>query len=227
MPCARTCGTCPRSTFDLQPSTLSLSTPLGPDPELHQVADVAEALRCVSEVDAHTKHVEAWRDAEITRINEQAALLLQAPSMPGAPSSTLQLWRAKLVAAIERFIPTHKSEVFAAGKKTARFAAGEVAYKERPAGVVLKEGTKAADVVDRLNQRHQVAEKFAEVLDALGIGHILRVKLELNLQGLQQRYRDKLLKRKDLPAGLTISAAGETVIVKPSPKPDRADVAEG
>lgn len=192
------------------------------EPTLTSSIDLANAIAEISAIDARIKVVEARRQVEHDKINQQCAEQLQI-EVDGelVPAET---YRAALIAAIETYLPQAKGEVFTEGTQTVRFPCGEISWKTRPATVSLEEGVKAADVAKSIATRKRLTEQLHELLEQTGLMGTLRLKYELDLAGLQRRFRDGLLKKRDLPKGLTVVPSGESFSIKPLTSPDRADV---
>lgn len=192
------------------------------EPVLGSSVDLANAIAEISAIDARMKAVEARRQVELDKLNQQCAEQLQV-ELDGE-TVPAESYRAALVAAIEAFLPEAKDKVFTSGSQTVRFPCGEVAYKATPATVALCEGVKAPDVAKSLANRTKLSEQLQELLEKNSLTGALRLKYELDLAGWQRRFKDGLIKKRDLPKGLQITPAGESFSIKPFVSPDRTEV---
>jgi len=192
----------------------------GAKPRLKTPADLAAAVAVIGSIDARTQAVEAHRKVQTDQLNEACAAELQM-DVDGVltPSDT---YRSTLIAAIESYLPKAKQDIFG-DTQTARFPCGEVSYKSKSAAVALAESVKAAEVADKLAKRKKLMDLLNGLLEQTGLEGWLRLKFELDLSAIQKRFRSGKLKKKDLPTGLTVVAAGETYAVKPYAAPDRLE----
>lgn len=203
----------------------AFSTPLRTKPALKSPADMAEAVRCIAWLDNRKRTIETERDSAVARLRENAAREMHVELDEGGARLTFDEWRGQLVAAIENYVGGHKAEVFTGDVQTVRFAAGEVSYRERKAEVVLADGVKPADIVERLKKRKGLVAAVEKLAEKTGVAGWLRIKFELDLADIKKRFKDGKLRKRDLPIGLVIQDAGEDVTIKPSATPDRADSA--
>src|SRR5690606_20331617 len=130
-------------------------------PEITDCEELAEAIRVVATLDARQQTIEADRDVEVQRIEQQAAALQHV--VVDGERITFAEWRANIIAAVERFVPRHKATVFADGKQTVRFPAGQVSYRRIEPAVRVADDVRADEIADRLAKR----KKLHEALDSL------------------------------------------------------------
>lgn len=200
-----------------------LPVSLGKTPQIKNVEQLAQAVRCLSEIDARLSAVAAQRQAELDQVNLQWARALQFSL--GKTSVPLEQYRAQVQAAAEEYVLQHKADVFTNGAQTTRFACGEVSYKEQPAQVALGEGVKPKEVADALAKKSKLKDALDTLLTTLQLTSWLKLSWSLDLAAIKSQFTRGKIDKRHLPNGLEVRPKREFVIIKPLTAPERSEAA--
>ncbi len=150
--------------------------------------DMAEAAEAVARIGAIERDITVATAA----LAEQLAALKQAAEAAAAP---LKAEMELLARGVQVWAEAHREALTGGGRtKTVKLATGEIAWRERPPSVRLRD-----------------VDAVLETLRAMQLGRFIREKAEVD--------REAMLREPALAAtvpGVTIGGAGEEFVVKPT-----------
>jgi phage host-nuclease inhibitor protein Gam len=164
------------------------------------------------------------RAAEIKGLHEQEIALVakrfeeKKTATVGKSKSEVPLAEldAAYTEAITEYCEGHRQELLEGTAKSRALGYGTINWRWQPLTVGYEQGQDATTVTNGLVEKHSLLSSIANLLKRLGLTRVLKLKPTIDLTAIRTDIRNGSKTKRELPKGLRIVDAHETLFIKPA-----------